>query len=972
MRGVRRITVAIAMAVGLACVSVGAVGPAGAAEPAPQRNAIGRAAEPIPGQYVVTLNSANGDAVPAIADGLARSHNGQVLDVYQHALHGFAVRMTEAEAAALAADPAVASVTEDGLVHATTTQDPAPSWGLDRVDQRNLPVDGRYTYAADGAGVHAYIIDTGVLVGHSDFGGRASAPPAADFVGGAACTPSPTDKSGHATHVAGTIGGTTYGIAKAVSLESVRVLNCAGSGSYSQVIDGVDWVTANAVKPAVANMSLGGGYYKDLDDAVTASIASGVTYAVAAGNDNGDACNSSPASAAAALTVGSTGTYESPSNPVSDARSSFSNYGSCVDLFAPGANITSDWDTGGTRVISGTSMATPHVAGVVALYLSHNPSATPTDVTNAILGNATTGHVTSAGTGSPDKLLSSSAPGAPTLTATGGVVSVHLAWSTSVDGASVVTGFAIYRGTSPGGEDAVPLASVGAGATSYDDASVVKGTPYYYQVAAVSELGETRSAEQSATAQDPTAPGAPTLSAVAGNGHVALAWTVPADNGSAITGYEVARGTSSGNETSLTSVGPGVTTFDDTAVTNGTPYFYTVTASNGVGPTPSAEQTATPLTSNGAYFPLTPSRIMDSRTGNGTTPAPFTGGATRSLQVTGRGGVPASGVSAVVMNVTLTNAPGPGHVTVWPQGVSLPNASNLNFVGGQTVPNLVTVGVSGSGKVNFAINSGSADLIADVVGYYGDGTGGGASGARYEPVSPVRILDSRYGNQYSSPWGPRATRDIALPGVPAGATAVVLNVTVTNPMAPGFITVFPSGVVKPDPASNLNFVTGQTVPNLVISPIGANGKISLYSSAYGTVHLVADLVGWYGGSGATKLFTPLPAPSRFLDSRFATGLNGPWSAGQTRDLAVAGVGAVPSDASAVVMNVTATDATAASFVTVFPSGESRPAEGSNLNFLAGQTVPNLVMVRIGANQKVAFYNLAGSTDIIADVVGYFR
>jgi len=317
--------------------------------------------------------------------------------VYSTVLQGFAARLTGAQLAALRADPRVDYVEADQPMYATTTETGA-TWGLDRIDQRNLPLSTTYTYTADGTGVNAYIIDTGMRFSHAEFGGRAVS--GFDAVDGG----SADDCNGHGTHVAGTVGGSTYGVAKNVHLVAVRVLDCNGSGTTAGVIAGVDWVTSNHVSPAVANMSLGGSASTTLDNAVANSIASGVTFAVAAGNGNflgiaQNACNTSPARVATAITVGATDN--------TDKKASFSNYGTCLDLFAQGVNITSSWyssDTA-TNTISGTSMASPHVAGVAALYLQGNPSATPATVAAALVANATTGKVTSPGTGSPNRLL---------------------------------------------------------------------------------------------------------------------------------------------------------------------------------------------------------------------------------------------------------------------------------------------------------------------------------------------------------------------------------------------------------------------------------------------------------------------------------------------------------------------------------------------------------------------------------------
>ena len=329
---------------------------------------------------------------PYIASELATNHGGKLKHVYQNALNGFAVEMTEEQAEALSNDFRVKFVEEDGVVTADATQS-NPPWGLDRIDQRNRPLNAIYTFNWTGAGVRAYVIDTGIRTSHTQFGGRASN--VFDAFGG-----SGADCHGHGTHVAGTIGGSTYGVAKSSMPRGVRVLDCNGSGSNSGVIAGVDWVRLNHIAPAVANMSLGGGISTALDTAVNNLHNANVTIAVAAGNNNGaNACNNSPARAANAITVGST--------TQTDARSSFSNIGTCLDIFAPGSGILSAWFSSNTATatLSGTSMASPHVAGVAALYKQANPSASSTTIRNAIVNNATTNVITNAGTGSPNRLL---------------------------------------------------------------------------------------------------------------------------------------------------------------------------------------------------------------------------------------------------------------------------------------------------------------------------------------------------------------------------------------------------------------------------------------------------------------------------------------------------------------------------------------------------------------------------------------
>lgn len=359
-----------------------------------------RSENSIPGRYIVVLNEKyiGNDAVAPMVESealsLAFQYGGNVREIYSNALKGYILESDETAAINLSNDPRVAFVEEDAAISVADTQANA-TWGLDRIDQRALPLNTQYSYQTTAANVHAYVIDSGVRPTHVEFGGRATAdvnvlPDGRDG----------TDCHGHGTHVAGTIGGATWGVAKNVRIHGVRVLACDGTGSISYLILGIDWVTSNHIKPAVANISIAtSGISNALDNAIQNSINAGITYVIAAGNANMDACNFSPSRAPAAITVGATTN--------TDQRASYSNWGSCVDVWAPGTAITSasylnDTDS---RVMSGTSMASPHVAGVAALYLSANPTASPAAVTQAIVNSATQNAISGLDAASPNKLV---------------------------------------------------------------------------------------------------------------------------------------------------------------------------------------------------------------------------------------------------------------------------------------------------------------------------------------------------------------------------------------------------------------------------------------------------------------------------------------------------------------------------------------------------------------------------------------
>ncbi len=471
-----------------------------------------------------------------------------------------------------------------------------------------------------------------------------------------------------------------------------------------------------------------------------------------------------------------------------------------------------------------------------------------------------------------------------------------------------------------------------------------------------------------------TAPGAPTgVSGVAGNAQVVVSWTAPgSDGGATITSYTVTA--SPGGATCTWTTGPLSCTV--TGLTNGTPYTFTVTATNSVatGPASTASSPVTPVaTAAGSYFhSLTPARVLDSRPATEVGPysTPWGPGTTRDVAVGGVAGVPAD-ATAVVLNVTVADTTGSSFLTVWPKGQTKPTASSLNWTAGEVIPNAVTVELGTSGDVSVFNPGGNVDVIIDVAGYYDSVT----SGDGFTSLTPARVLDSRPATQvgpYNSPWGPGTTRNVTVGGavgVPSDADAVVLNVTVADTTGSSFLTVWPAGQARPT-ASSLNWTAGEVIPNAVTVELGASGAISVFNPG-GNVDVIIDVAGYYQ-NGTGKLFHPV-TPARVLDSRSASQVgpyNSPWGPGISRNATIGGAGGVLVSADSVVLNVTVADTTASSFLTLWPAGQTKPT-ASSLNWTAGEVIPNAVTVKLGASGAISIFNPGGNVDVIIDVAGYF-
>jgi subtilisin family serine protease len=519
---------------------------------------------------------------PVTEEATAHSRRGMaVRNVLTAVFPGEIVDLTDAQVSALRLNPKVATIEADTPVAVETMQSPV-TWGLDRIDQRTLPLSSSYSYDRTGAGVKAYVVDSGILATHSDFGGRVLT--GENSYSGIRDNRGSNDCDGHGTHVAGTIGGTTYGVAKAVTLVPVRVLDCSGGGTASGIILGLKWVIENhpAGAPAVVNLSIGMNPNSLVDDAVNATVADGITVAVAAGNANKDACLSSPSRVSAALTVGAIDD--------TDRRASFSNYGPCVDLFAPGVSIISDYKDGQTVSMSGTSMATPHVAGAAALLLSATPSAGPAEIATALLAQSTPQVVGEAGQGSPNRLLDTGAtqapitepPVAPTSVSASTPVlgTTTVTWKPSTSAPVLDQSVNVYR-------DSALLRTivVSTSTTTINYTSMTPGAAYVFTVQARNLIGLGAESTPSTAVVYRTAPNAPSgLNAgVTTAGFGSLTWILGADNGSALT-EQIVRTWRNNTLIATTSVSGTATTFRTPTILDvSASYRFTVQARNAIG-----------------------------------------------------------------------------------------------------------------------------------------------------------------------------------------------------------------------------------------------------------------------------------------------------------------------------------------------------------------------------------------------------
>ncbi len=905
--------------------------------------------------------------------------------------------------------------------------------GINTIESTNSPVsvqaDQLWTKGLDGVGQVVAVLDTGVARDHpylatagasdvldeacfstnlASFSSNCPGGTTEAFGAGvAAPCAAPVSACRHGTHVAGIVAGGSgaasmapasfgaSGIAPGAGLLAVQVFSSYGSGAVpssqgafdSDIIRALDWVYAQrAVYPGLSavNLSLGGGRYADPDcdddyPAMKGAIDDlrdvGIATVVAAGNRGWRGTISGPACISSAVAVG---WVDDATLTVSDS----SNLSAAVDLLAPGSSIRSSFPPDAMGDLSGTSMATPAVSGAFALMKEARPGAT---VDQLEFDLESTGRATDApgvGGGTLPYLQIHDAvgpawlqdrPGPPSgVSGSPGAGEVAVSWSApGTTGSSAVTGYTVT--TTPGGATCTTAGQLGCVVTG-----LTNGQTYEFAVRAVNGAGPGPAAGSSPIAPFTVPAAVPSVTGFGGSGAAILSWSPPTfDGGRPILGYTATALPGGATCTSSGELGCVVQ-----GLTDGQPYTFTVTASNVAGPGPASPATAPVVPAPASMAPLAPARLMDTRVGQPTVDGQFAGagvvgpGQVRDLTVIGRGGVPVAGVGAVALNVTVTEPSAWSFLTVFPKGAARPTASNLNFGAGQTVPNMVIAKVGDGGQVSFFNQAGSTHVVVDVLGWFPEAVG-------YASSTPARLMDTRVGQptvdgQFAGAGvvGPGQVRDLTVigrGGVPvAGVGAVALNVTVTEPSAWSFLTVFPKGAARPT-ASNLNFGAGQTVPNMVIAKVGDGGQVSFFNQA-GSTHVVVDVLGWfpeavgYASSTPARLMdTRVGQPT--VDGQFAgAGVVGP---GQVRDLTVIGRGGVPvAGVGAVALNVTVTEPSAWSFLTVFPKGAARPT-ASNLNFGAGQTVPNMVIAKVGDGGQVSFFNQAGSTHVVVDVLGWF-
>jgi subtilisin family serine protease len=852
-------------------------------------------------------------------------------NVWRGGLHGFSATLDDNEIAKVRSRPDVVTVEADNTIAKTSTQTNPPSWGLDRIDQRTLPLDNSYSSSQSGAGVTAYVLDSGLWMTHTEFTGRILRSGYWDFGDGTHAS----DCDGHGTHTTGILAGTTYGVAKQVSIIPVKVLDCTGAGTVGTIVAGVNWIINDHVSgPAVVNMSVGGAASVTVDNAVQALINDGVTVVVAAGNATDNSCSYSPGRVAGVITVAA--------SEINDTAANYSNYGVCNDIFAPGTSILSAWAGSNTasHVDTGTSMASPFVAGAAALVLAANPSFTPAQVWASIDASSTKGTISTCCV-DPNKLLYIPQPLPPPATASIAV---------AITGTGTGTVTSAPAGISCNGTCAAtfPINSIITLTETRAAGSMFTGWSGTVCTGLTTTCTIPMNSAQSATATFALIPPPPPVATAR------LEVNVSNNGGGTVTSSPAGINAC----TSICSVNFPIGTVVTLSATPTKGWAFdlwmniaacvpTVSLPMCTFTLNTAMSTAATWDLGTSFIAIQPARLLDTRVSGG----PRSRGSVTEVHVQ-QAGVPLD-AGSVALNVTATDPTDAGYITVYACGVDRPTASNLNYSPGETIPNAVFVYVGSLGNVCI-YTSGSTNVIVDVNGWfpYGSGYGG--------PV-PHRLMDTRTDPGAGIRPGGTVT-ELRLDNrefFAASAAAAALNVTVTEATGAGYVTVYPCDHDRPT-ASNLNFVPGQTVANAVIAQIGAARTVCLYVSA-GT-HLIVDQIGWFLPRPS---FGPL-VPARLLDTRSS---GGPRGVGSVTEVQVTGRGGVPADAASVALNVTVTEPAGAGYVTVYPCGTTPPT-ASNLNFTPGETIPNAVLAKVGAGGKVCLYTSV-PTQLVVDVNAWF-